>query len=152
QSPETSVSELELLTAAERNDLLSQHGTASPSVHGGCIHEALSARGIESPKASALVAGDETWSYEDLEWHSSRIAAHLRRCGVRPGDRIGVLLERSPRLIASILGLLKAGAVCVPLDSGHPPERMLTALEDSSATALLVGARTRSRLQHKLEI
>jgi amino acid adenylation domain-containing protein len=102
-----------------------------------CVHELFEAQVRERPDAVALVWGDESLSYAELDARANRLANHLVRLGVGPDDRVGVLLERSAELIVSILAVLKAGGAYVPLDPGYPPERLRLMLADSSVRVLL---------------
>ncbi len=76
------------------------------------------------PDAIALVADTGSWTYGELDRAAERIAAGLLAADVPDGARIGVMLERSPELIATVLGVLKAGAAVVPLDPNYPRARI----------------------------
>ena len=65
-----------------------------------------------------------TWTYAELDRSAERIAAGLLTAGMPPGARVGVMLDRSPELIATALGVLKAGAAVVPLDPSYPQARI----------------------------
>ncbi len=66
---------------------------------------------------------DEVWAYAELDAHSSRIAACLL-AHVEAGACVGLAMGKEPRLIAAILGALKAGCAYVPLDPSYPAERL----------------------------
>jgi amino acid adenylation domain-containing protein len=102
-----------------------------------CVHDLFEAQVRERPDAVALVWGDESLTYAELDARANRLANHLVRLGVGPDARVGVLLERSAELIVSILAVLKAGGCYVPLDPGYPPERLRLMLADSSVRVLL---------------
>ena len=72
----------------------------------------------------ALVFEDQEVSYGELEAWSNRLARHLGAAGVRPGGVVGVHLERSPALVAALLGVLKAGAAYTVLDPLFPAGRL----------------------------
>jgi amino acid adenylation domain-containing protein len=76
------------------------------------------------PDATAVVDNNTPLSYGELDSWSNAIAHTLVRHGVQPGDRIGLLLAKSKEAIASIYGILKAGAVYVPFDPSSPPSRI----------------------------
>ncbi|GLY02221.1 MULTISPECIES: non-ribosomal peptide synthetase [Actinoplanes] len=90
-----------------------------------------------TPAAPAITAGDRTWTYADLDDWSGRLARALTDRGVRRGDRVAVMLERSPEVIAAWLGVWRAGAVFVPVDPGYPADRMAFMLTDAGAVAVL---------------
>ncbi|SCE99896.1 amino acid adenylation domain-containing protein [Micromonospora viridifaciens] len=93
-----------------------------------------------APDAIAVVCAGQRLSYADLAARANRLAHHLRAIGVRPGDRVGLCLHRSIDMVVGVLGVLTAGAAYVPLDLGHPAERMRYILADADVTALVTHA------------
>ncbi|MCT8348676.1 AMP-binding protein, partial [Photorhabdus temperata] len=89
------------------------------------------------PDAVALRFADQSTSYRQLDERANKIAHYLLAQGVKPDQRVAVYLDRSPDMVAGILGIAKAGAAYVPLDSSYPVERLAFMLEDSNATCLL---------------
>lgn len=89
------------------------------------------------PTREALVAGAARLTYAELNVRSNQLAHHLRARGVRPETRVGLWLERSPDLLVAALAVLKAGGCYVPLDSGHPRERVAFMLEDARISLLI---------------
>ena len=85
----------------------------------------------------AVVGKDKSLTYAELDVFSNRIANFLNQKGVVRGNRVAVLGERSPETIASILGILKAGAVYVPIDVSYPKERVDFILQDGDCKFLL---------------
>jgi amino acid adenylation domain-containing protein len=77
-----------------------------------------------NPAATALISNTASWTYAELDRAAERIAAGLLTAGMPPGARIGVMLDRSPELIATVLGVLRAGAAVVPLDVSYPRARI----------------------------
>ncbi|SFF54912.1 amino acid adenylation domain-containing protein [Streptomyces mirabilis] len=88
------------------------------------IDTAFDARAGRHPDAPALTHDGITTTYGALRERAERLAAGLRAAGVRPGDRVGVRLERGADLVATMLAVLKAGAAYVPMDPAHPEERL----------------------------
>ena len=76
------------------------------------------------PDATAIVAGTERVTYRELARRSNRLGRLLRERGCRRGDRICLLMPKSPLAIIVMLGILKGGCVYVPLDPASPTERL----------------------------
>ncbi|WP_277436720.1 non-ribosomal peptide synthetase [Streptomyces sp. SPB162] len=91
-----------------------------------------------TPHALAVVDGDTTLTYRQLVTSARCLAAHLHGHGVRPGDRVALLMPRSARTVVAQLALWWVGAACVPLDPAHPRPRIEAMLADSRTT-LTVG-------------
>ncbi|MET0397285.1 MAG: condensation domain-containing protein, partial [Longimicrobiaceae bacterium] len=135
--PGRRLSELSLLRAGERAELLAA-SRAEPLEHtAACLHELFSAQAARTPDAPAVSWGGEAVSYAELERRSNRLAHHLLRRGVRPETRVGVCLERGPEMVVATLGVLKAGGAYVPLDPAYPAERLAYTLADSGAVLLV---------------
>jgi amino acid adenylation domain-containing protein len=90
------------------------------------------------PHAEAVAWAGEQLSYAEIDARANRLAHHLRGVGVRPGDRVGLSLERSAELVTAMLAVLKAGASYVPLDPAYPAERRAFMRRDAGLAALLV--------------
>ncbi|HVR97504.1 MAG TPA: amino acid adenylation domain-containing protein, partial [Thermoanaerobaculia bacterium] len=136
------LSELPLLTAAERHQLQWEwQGQESWSCdeEEQCLHRRFVARARQMPDAVAVVHGAGQLSYGELDRRSERLARRLRASGVRAGDCVGLCSERSAATVIGILGILKAGAAYVPIEPGHPRERLEFLLSDARVTALVVG-------------
>src|SRR5687767_374201 len=92
--------------------------------------------------ATALALGSDTLTYAALERVSSQVARVLIDAGVRPGDRVCLVLEKSVRTITTILGVLKCGAIYVPLDPDSPAARLRSMIETCDTRWILASART----------
>ncbi|SDJ28185.1 amino acid adenylation domain-containing protein [Lentzea albidocapillata subsp. violacea] len=87
-------------------------------------HALFAVRAAAHPEAIALITDDGSVGYRELDERSNRVARHLRDCGVRRGDVVGIALERGVDLVAAVLGVLKAGAAYTVLDPALPAERV----------------------------
>ncbi|RCH64498.1 amino acid adenylation domain-containing protein [Streptomyces sp. SDr-06] len=96
--------------------------------------------------APALIDGEHILDYAHLDTASAAVADALHRRGVRPGQAVAVCLPRSWQLVCAMLGILRLGAVVVPLDAQSPPERQHHILTDSASVAVLHGATAPQRL------
>ncbi len=89
-----------------------------------CLHEMLRAQARSAPRATALVFGDVSISYQDLDRISDALAAHLTRVGVHKADIVGLFLPRSVNAVICTVAILKAGGVYLPLDPALPIEHL----------------------------
>ncbi|EHK54745.1 condensation domain-containing protein, partial [Allomesorhizobium alhagi] len=132
------VSRIELLPSAERTHLLEELNrtdAAYPSER--CIHELFEAQVRQAPEAVAVVHDDERLSYGELNARANRLAHHLIGLGIRPGDRIATVLDRSVALVVAQLAILKAGGVYVPIDRSLPSARQEWLMADCAARLVL---------------
>ncbi|MFF5056669.1 amino acid adenylation domain-containing protein [Micromonospora sp. NPDC000663] len=107
--------------------------------------ELVEASAARHPDRPAVVDADHEWSYAQLYGRARRAAALLAdRHGVGHGQRVAVLLPRGAHLVLSILAVLRAGAAYVPIDPGHPPERVSRLLTGCGATVVIGHDRTGS--------
>ncbi len=138
-APERAVAELALWSPAERQQAIvewGKGGEAAASEIG--FHQAFASQAATRPGAVALEVGGETLTYGELERRANRLAQRLRRLGVEPEVRVGVCLERTPELVVSLLAVLKAGGVYVPIDPGYPAARRTWMAADAGLAVVLV--------------
>ncbi|MFI9237350.1 amino acid adenylation domain-containing protein [Streptomyces sp. NPDC053079] len=112
--------------------------TAAPT-----LHQLFEAQAAKTPDAVAVVDGDHRISYRALNTRANRLARHLRARGVRTEDRVALDLPPGADAVTATLAVLKAGAAYVPLDPGHPRERLAAILADARPTAVLTAASLR---------
>jgi D-alanine--poly(phosphoribitol) ligase subunit 1 len=108
------------------------------------IHEAVTRWARRQPAASAIIFRGEAISYRTLDAVSDEYARALHEHGVRPGTMVPVLLPRSPRLVAALLGVLKCGAAYAALDHRWPAARVRTVLGILDAPLLVADVPARS--------
>jgi amino acid adenylation domain-containing protein len=112
----------------------------------GTITALWEAQARATPDAVALVSGRDEITYDELNRRANRIARGLIALDIGPGDCVGVCMARTPALLASLLGVLKAGAAYVPLDPAHPAPRHRAALALSGARRVIADAASRAQL------
>jgi amino acid adenylation domain-containing protein len=145
-APDRPLSDVPILGASEEHQLLGEfQGQENPG-RDACIHELFESRARQSPEALALVWGEESLTYRELDDRASQIAHDLAAAGVRPEIPVALCVERSPEMVAALLGILKAGGCCVPLDPSYPIDRIALILEDSKAGVLVTTTSQRDRL------
>ncbi|KMW72304.1 hypothetical protein TI10_15140 [Photorhabdus luminescens subsp. luminescens] len=136
-----SVQKLNLLSEAERTLLLETWNateTVYPDQLG--IHQLFERQVEKTPAATALIAGDKTLSYAELNARANRLTHQLIKQGIGRNDHVAILLERSIELVVAQLAILKAGAVYIPIDPGVPDERKNWLINDCLAKLLLTSA------------
>ncbi len=141
-APDRAVAELALIGPQELRWLtVDLNATAASWPEHASLHGLILAQAAHTPDRPALIAGETTWTFGELEARSAAVAGLLRRRGVGPESVVGLLAEPSPELVAAILGVLRAGAAYLPLDPSHPAERLAFTLTDAGACLLLAEAR-----------
>ncbi len=137
--PEARLSGAELLSTAERHQLVSEwNDTAAPFVP-ALLHQPFEASALRTPGALAAVCAGEEMTYGELELRSNRLAHLLRDRGLERGEPVGVWMERSLDMLVAVLGALKAGGFYVPLDAAWPAERVESILAAMGTRALIAG-------------
>jgi amino acid adenylation domain-containing protein len=102
-----------------------------------CMHHLIVEQAARSPDRVALVFGDRSLTYRELDEQSNRLARYLMGLGVGPETLVGICVERSVEMVVGVLGILKAGGAYVPLDPVYPQERLAYMLEHSATSVLL---------------
>nr|WP_326973080.1 non-ribosomal peptide synthetase [Burkholderia pseudomallei] len=146
-NPGGELAELDVLPAAERTQVL--HGwneTGRAYARDACLHQLFEAQVSRTPEAAAVICGDETLSYTDLDARANRLAHYLRGQGVGPDTRVGLALGRGVEMMTGLLAVLKAGGAYVPLDPGYASERLRAILDDSRPAIVLADAAGRTAL------
>ncbi|MEU5543943.1 amino acid adenylation domain-containing protein [Streptomyces sioyaensis] len=115
-------------------------GTRVPLPEERLAHRLFEEHARTHPDRLALTCGDERLTYEELNSRANRFAHHLISRGVTGGAIAGVCIDRSPELVVSILGILKAGATYVPLDPTYPPERLRLMTSQLPEMAMVVAS------------
>ncbi|MEW1723450.1 amino acid adenylation domain-containing protein [Streptomyces sp. NPDC093109] len=135
--PDRPVRELDILPAAERRLILGTWAHGAAPAGRPLAHEAFAAQALRTPRAPAVVYGDRVLSYAELDRAANDVAAHLVARGAA-GRPVGVCLRRGPELAVAVLGVLKAGSGCLPIDPAHPAGRIADMAADSGIGIALV--------------
>ncbi|KAJ4389992.1 hypothetical protein N0V93_007465 [Gnomoniopsis smithogilvyi] len=120
----TPVEEIITLSAEDLNQLWEWNGHAAPEPVEECVHHLICATMARQPCAPAICAWDGTLSYGELDSLSGRLAKYLASLGAGPGSIIPLCFEKSMWHPVAVLGAMRAGAVCVAIDSTQPVERI----------------------------
>ena len=145
RDPRTPVRLLPLLDGAERDTMLrlsagDADGAVAPAED---VLTRLASQVDKAPDAPALHGDRGTLSYRQLDEASGRVAAALATHGVRPGDVVAVMMDRTPECVAAVLGIWKAAAGFLPIDRRQPADRLDHMLRETRAALLVVDERNR---------
>jgi amino acid adenylation domain-containing protein len=136
--PDRKVSELALLTEAQRNQLVVEwNRTEREYPRDRTLHGLFEDQVERSPEAEAVVFGRKRLTYGQLNERANRLARYLAKRGVGPDVLVGLCVERSLEMVVGILAILKAGGAYVPLDPAYPQSRLEFMLEDTKARVVL---------------
>lgn len=144
--PQSRLCDLQLLTPAERRQLLVEWNDTAVADGDDrrevTLSELIEAQASRTPDAAAVVCQGMKLSYRELDQRANQLALHLQRLGVTADTPVGICLERSFEAVVGILGTLKATGAYVPLDPQSPPERLRLILADCRAPLVLASEKT----------
>ncbi|HEU4684177.1 MAG TPA: amino acid adenylation domain-containing protein, partial [Nitrospira sp.] len=147
ENPRARVSTLPLLDEAERKLVVTEwNDTTGDLPFTEAIPDVVEHRTRPAMHKIAVMCGEQRLTYRDLHVRAAALARRI--CHITEGAnvRIGLCLERSPEALVGVLGILKAGAVYVPLDPHAPPRRQKLILEDASVALVLTQSHLRTQL------
>ncbi|RKH56197.1 non-ribosomal peptide synthase/polyketide synthase, partial [Corallococcus llansteffanensis] len=144
--PDARLSDISLLTQAERQQVLVEWNATAGAYPDACIHDLFAKQADLRPDAVALEFGDTRLTYAQLDAQANQLAHLLRQHGVGPDSLVALCLERSVELIVSLLAILKAGGAYVPLDASYPVQRLASMLEDAPPQVLITSRALRPTL------
>ncbi len=140
-NPDQRLSDLPLLTSAERQQLLVDwNRTEVPYRRDQCLHQLIQEQVDCTPEAVAVVFEDKQLTYRQLNERANQLARYLLGLGVGPDTLVGICVDRSLDMVVGLLGILKAGGAYVPLDPEYPKERLAFMIEDAGVGVLLTQA------------
>ncbi|MCY9332377.1 amino acid adenylation domain-containing protein, partial [Bacillus haynesii] len=135
--PDVAINQIDVLTKDERHRVLYDFNrTDGMFCKEKTIPELFEEQVEKMPDHPAVVFGDETISYRELNEKANSLAFTLRQKGVGPDVVAGILTERSIEMIVGIMGILKAGGAYLPIDPAYPQERISYMLKDSNVSVL----------------
>ncbi|GMK38339.1 hypothetical protein PCCS19_13930 [Paenibacillus sp. CCS19] len=140
QSPDAAIGAHDILDVEERHRLLYTFNNTAVDQRLGVntLTDMFRRQAMLTPERTAAWFETEQLTYLELDERSDSIAQQLLASGVRRGDAVGLMAERSPALLAGVLGILKAGGAYVPLPPDFPTERLRFMAEDSGLHVVCV--------------
>ncbi|CRZ14438.1 non-ribosomal peptide synthetase PstA [Mycolicibacterium neworleansense] len=145
--PGRSLSSVDLLDESERTRLArwGNRAVLSDLPRPDSVPELFAAQVSRAPESVALVCGDHSLTYRELDESANRLAHLLVSHGVGPGERVALMFPRSAEAIVAILAVLKAGAAYLPIDPALPETRVEFMLTDSAPIAAVTTAELADR-------
>ncbi|MBV9730406.1 MAG: AMP-binding protein, partial [Pseudonocardiales bacterium] len=140
--PDQPLHRIDIFTAKERHQLLVQWNDTTTPTPATTLPELFEHQVGRTPEATAVMWGDITVSYAQLNTRANHLAHGLIAHAVGPEHIVALALPRSVELIVAILAVLKAGAAYLPLDPDYPPTRLAFMLRDAHPTLLLTTTHT----------
>ena len=141
------IQRLPMITVEEKQRLLHDWNATQRDYRPLAVHQLFTEMSEQCAGLPAVVFGSESMTYQQLEARSNQFAHYLQRSGVRPGTLVGICLERSMHVPVAILAILKAGAVCVPMDPSYPTERLRFMAQDARADLIVTQTDLRPRVE-----
>ncbi|MBD3011049.1 amino acid adenylation domain-containing protein, partial [Streptomyces sp. 5-10] len=140
--PGLRVSEIDVLSPAERARVLTEWNDTARPMPSRRVHELFAEQAARTPSAVAVVSGGVELTFAQLDDRASRLAALLTRRGAGPEHLVAVAVPRSAELLVALLAVLKTGAAYLPLDPDHPRDRIGYILQDAGPALALVTSDT----------
>lgn len=131
------LSDLTALPAAQRKQILSDFAGTRTAPAQETVVDAFRRMARANAARPAAACEGRVLTYKQLDEDSDRLAVLLAQKGLKRGDKAGILVARSENLLVYALGILKAGAAYVPLDSSHPRERIQFMLKDAAVKLVI---------------
>ncbi len=138
--PGARVSRLPIMAEAELSEVLAgASGPRPPGEPSTALVRRFEAQAARMPSRPALIHGEESISYEQLNGRANRLARELQSRGVGPETIAGIQIERGPSYIVAMLAVLKAGGAFLPLDPNYPQARLAFMAADARPVAIVTG-------------
>ncbi|WP_434300845.1 amino acid adenylation domain-containing protein [Corallococcus exiguus] len=148
-APERKLSEVTLLTEAERQQVLKGwNATEQEYARESSIAEEFERQVAQRPDAVAVECGEEKLTYRQLDEKANQLAHLLRSKGVGAEERVGLCLERSVELVVALVGIAKSGGAYVPLEADYPQARLEQMVSEVKPRVVV----TRRALAEKLPV
>ena len=145
--------EIDLLDNEEKNNIINQYNNTVAEFPKDSVLQELFEKQVEkTPDNTALIFGNKSLSYKELNEKSNQLANVLRIKGVKPDNIVGIMVERSLEMLIGIMGILKAGGAYLPIDTEYPEERINYILADCGAKIVLTMNQFKDKLRFDGEI
>jgi amino acid adenylation domain-containing protein len=146
--PGVTLRDLPMLTPTENRWLQDQETGPQQVIPESGVHDLFDLQARRTPDAIAVEHDGNRVTYRQLNEAATRLAHRLHEAGVGPETLVGLCVERSPKMVAALLGILKAGGAYVPIDPALPPQRIAMMMDDAKAPVILTESRLAAGLEH----
>ena len=136
-NPHSCVQELALLSSAEQDYQINELNDTCDQVEALGVHQWFERYVKRSPDNVALVSEQAEFTYDEVNSKANQLARYLAQQGVKANQYVGMVSERTPSMVVSMLAILKLGAVYVPMDANPPLSRLGYMMETCQMTHLL---------------
>lgn len=145
-SPKAKISDISLLSVKEYDAQVFDYNDNTRDFHRQTVLDLIEDQTVKKSQAVAIVDGKTQLSYAELAIHSNSVALALKSAGLKKGDVVALYLDRSPELIACMLGIMKAGGVFLPVDTELPQKRIQYLLSHSGSQWALTSQQLKQQL------
>ncbi|HET7286856.1 MAG TPA: amino acid adenylation domain-containing protein, partial [Pyrinomonadaceae bacterium] len=146
-NPELRISQMPMVSVAEREQLLTAGNSRLPSSSDFVgVHELFEAQVRRTPDLTAVSSGSRKLTYHELNERANRLARKLQADGIGPEKLVAICLNRSIEAVVAVLAVWKAGGAYVPLDPSLPEERFRFVIDDAKPDLLLTAPELESRM------
>ena len=140
--PDLGIYQLSIMTDSERHQVQYALNATETPVESGCVHHYVERAAQRTPGSAAMIFGERSWNYDELNSQTNRLARALAEYGAGRETRVAILVNRGPLFQLAMLAALKAGAAYVPLDPSFPVRRLEHLLGDCDPVLLLTDSDT----------
>lgn len=137
EAPQLQLRAINLLSEEERAQILQGWNNTGCEVPGTTLTAIFEQQVSQTPDATAVILGDESIKYRELNGSANRLAHWLISRGIGPEDFVGLALPRSVETMIALVAVLKSGAAYLPLDTSYPAERLQLMLEDARPACVI---------------
>jgi amino acid adenylation domain-containing protein len=143
---ECPLSTFTLLQPEEQSQVFAEFNATAHAVTAATVPQLFEDQTARTPDLAAVLSGERSWSYAELNSASNRLARHLAAMRIGPESLVGICMPRSPEMLVALFAVLKAGAAYLPLDSEYPPARLAGMLQDAEPVCILTTQELSARL------
>ena len=136
-TPDASLRSISIMSERQRQLVEPMHEEGRGDIPVLFLHQGMEQQAASHPDRLAVVASDAAYTYAEFNATANRIAHALIERGVKPRDRVAMLLPRTSRVMLSMYGILKTGAAFIPCDPHYPADRIQLILNDSGARYII---------------